>query len=492
SAMNQSDWPVARSFLSEIWDGLGGDVSYLDRVRFDGIGEVQSPFALTDFAAGTFAAAGLAIAELVEAVGAAVPDVRVDRVGSSAWFHLPPPPGHPVAGRTPTPPSFGPWSPPFRTADGRWLRVQAGYDTQRHRLVKALDVPEDRAEAERVVAQYKAEEIEEFLVGHGVAAATSRTTDEWLDHPAGKAVAAEPIVATTITPSSETGWTPTPGRPLGGIKVLDLTRVVSGPTGTRFLGALGAEVLRLDLPGSEESSAPMGGRSELMQGKRMAFLDLRTPEGLSQFKRLLAEADVFVHGYRPGGIDGLISEAERRAIKPNLVEVALNAYGWEGPWSMRRGFDTIVQWSSGMCAATQAWALANPERRLPLQQHIGPPVDASVPRHLVIEALDVGAGYQIAAAAIRGLTRRLTTGAGSRSRLSLARTAISLINKGQIVEDTEWVKLPLDGPYEDRVYYDPSHGPMKREFWPLEVQGNPLFWDRGVEGFGSSNPVWSF
>lgn len=157
--------------------------------------------------------------------------------------------------------------------------------------------------------------------------------------------------------------------------------------GTRWLAALGAEVLRIERPGSDEAISHGGRGAEMVLGKRWAFLDIKTPEGLEQFKRLLAEADVFVHGYRPGAIDAIISEEERRVIKPDLVEVAVRAYGWTGPWALRRGFDTVVQFSVGLANETQRWALEDPETRVPISVN-GLMVDASRPRHTTVEGLD--------------------------------------------------------------------------------------------------------
>jgi crotonobetainyl-CoA:carnitine CoA-transferase CaiB-like acyl-CoA transferase len=270
--------------------------------------------------------------------------------------------------------------------------------------------------------------------------------------------------------------------------VLDLTRVVAGPTGSRFLAALGAEVLRIDAPGSEESRhIPLG--YDLLLGKRWAFLDLKTPEGIEQFTRLLAEADVLVHGYRPGAIDGFVPEEERRRLNPDLVEVALRAYGWEGPWSMRRGFDTVVQFSVGLANATQEWALADPTNRVPLQIN-GHDVDASRPRHTPVEGLDLATGYQIAAAAIRGLTKRLQTGAGSITKYSLARTASLLIKAGPNPAGGPDIKLPLDGPWEDRIYGSPL-GPVKRMVFPIGIERTPLFWEKTPDRPGAAAPVWN-
>ena len=83
-----ADHPIARELFAEIWRGLGGGEVWLDRVRFHGDGALPSPLAVTDFAAATFAAAGSAVGELLEAAGAAPSVIDVDRVMSSAWFHI--------------------------------------------------------------------------------------------------------------------------------------------------------------------------------------------------------------------------------------------------------------------------------------------------------------------------------------------------------------------------------------------------------------------
>ncbi|WP_181801118.1 CoA transferase [Streptomyces shenzhenensis] len=485
--MNDSDHPVAWRFLSEIWDSLGGDKEALDRVRFEGHGALRSPFAVTDLAAASFGAAGLALGDLVATTGGGRPEVRVDRVLASGWFDLPVGPSQPLdpSARQGVPHT---WMCEFRTADDRWLRVQATFPTLRSRIARALGTAEDPAAFEAEIRRHPAEDIERSLVDAGAAVAVSRSVAEWRAHAQGCAVATEPVVRIDSGGAGDDTWKPTPGRPLAGIRVLDLTRVISGPMATRFLAACGAEVLRIDRPGSDESSGVFGRGSDIMLGKRWAFLDLRTTDGRERFLRLLSEADVLVHGYRPGGLDSLVAPEVRATVRPGLVEVALNAYGWTGPWKDRRGFDTLVQFSSGLADATTTWALADPVHRTPINA-LGRLVDADRPRHLPVEALDFATGYQIAAAAIRGLTRRVTTGEGSVSRLSLARTAALLIGAGQIAEDPE-IRLPLDGPYEDHVHVSGDGSPVKRLRFPVAVEDTPLFWERPFEAAGSSAPRW--
>jgi len=500
--MTRSEFPLQRRFFSEMWASLDGDKSWLDRVDFTDDVDIKSAFACTDLAAAAFAVCGSAVGELVATVGAPPESVRVGRAMASEWFRFPPlapsrvldsPAGYgePVvvesdrasvfAGIASVAPAV--WANVYPTADDRWMFLRGGGE----KALKALGVEEDYDQVAAAIRSGEADEIEQIVVDAGGIIAANRTVDEWLAHPQGQAVNAEPIVSVTPGTTAASSWQPTPGRPLAGIRVLDLTRVVAGPLGTRFLAACGAEVLRIDAPDSEESqSYSMMG--DVVLGKRWAFLDLRTAAGRDQFLKLLADADVLVHGYRPGGIDSLVAPADRAEARPGLVEVSLNAYGWTGPWRMRRGYDTITQWSTGLCDATTAWALEDPERRLPINS-LGRLVDASRPRHMPVEALDFGTGYLIAAAAIRGLTRRLQTGAGSMSRLSLARTAGLLISGGPPAGES-YVSIPLDGPYEDRIH-TVNGAPTRRLRWPLEVAGNPLFWEHPGDKAGASTPTWS-
>ena len=297
---------------------------------------------MTDFAAATLAAAGAAVGELLEAAGNEPSMVEVDRMLSSGWFHIFPMPPSKVlsgydaihgGGLEPTA-----WMVAHETADGKWLRMQASFAALQERLATTLRVPQDPTDVAAAIRTRPGEELEQLLVDAKCTVAIARTHEEWSAHPAGQAVHAEPIFDVEAGAKSGSSWKPAPGRALAGIKVLDLTRVVAGPTGTRFLAACGAEVLRIDCPGSDESAGPLKRvPDDLMLGKRWAFLDLRKSEDKARFLELLSEADVLVHGYRPEGIDELVSLEERQQAKPDLVEVAFRAYGWSGPWQLRRG-----------------------------------------------------------------------------------------------------------------------------------------------------------
>jgi hypothetical protein len=484
-------FPETHRLLSCLWDALGGAANLTSHVTFTGVGSMPSPFALTDLAGASNALVATAVGELLGEAGQSPPAIAVDRYVSSGWFRLPLGPSQPLGEPliSPMPTDLG-FFTELPTADGRWLRLHGVVPSTRARIVNALGVADDLDEVAKVVRRSAADEIEQRLVDGAAIVAANRTPEEWLETPAGKAVDAEPLAAFTEHPAAGSTWRPTPGRPLAGLKVLDMTRVIAGPVATRWLAALGAEVLRLERPGSDEAVGHAGHGAEMVLGKRWAFLDLKTPEGLEHFKRLLAEADVFVHGYRPGAIDSMISEEERRAIKPDLVEVALRAYGWTGPWAMRRGFDTVVQFSTGLADETQRWALEDPDTRVPLSVN-GWPFDASRPRHTTVEGLDFTTGHLMAAAAIRGLTKRAQTGAGSTWRFSLARTASLVIRHARAADDPgPAIRIPIDGPWEDKIYSGPF-GPVKRLIFPVEIEGTPLFWERPAERVGSATPHWA-
>jgi hypothetical protein len=485
-------FPETHRLLSHLWSALGGDAELTSNVTFTGEGAMPSPFALTDLAGASNALVATAVGELLGEVGEPPPAIEVDRYIASGWFRLPLGPSQPLGEPLIVPiPANLDFFTELPTADDRWLRLHGIFPSTRERIVKALGVADDINAVAAVVKANPADEIEQRLVDGNAVVAASRTPEEWLETPAGRAVDAEPLAAYTEHPASGSLWRPTPGRPLAGIKVLDMTRVIAGPVGTRWLAALGAEVLRIERPGSDEAISHGGRGAEMVLGKRWAFLDIKTPEGLEQFKRLLAEADVFVHGYRPGAIDAIISEEERRAIKPDLVEVAVRAYGWTGPWALRRGFDTVVQFSTGLANETQRWALEDPDTRVPISVN-GLMVDASRPRHTTVEGLDFTTGHLMAAAAIRGLTTRARTGAGSTWKFSLARTASLVIKDARSTADPgPAIQIPIDGPWEDRIYAGPF-GPVKRLVFPVQIEGNPLFWERPAERVGSATPNWAF
>jgi crotonobetainyl-CoA:carnitine CoA-transferase CaiB-like acyl-CoA transferase len=461
---------LTRRLYRSMWSALGGPGDPDDLVTFENGAVLPGPFPVSHVGAASFAAVGAAVADLVSTVTGTAPGVRVDRTLASVWLAYW---SQPVGWDRGTP-----WhdvSADYPGSDGRWVRLQANYDHLRRAAAKALGATEDREAFGRAIATMTADEAEHVIVTGGGAAAATRTLADWAAHPQGQAVATEPLIDTTFGDSASdralAGWAPTPQRPLAGIRILDVTRVLAGPTGTRTLAGYGAEVLRIDPPGFLEPGGSNGG-GDLMLGKRCAHLDLSTQAGRETFLALLAEADVLVHGLRPGALDGLGLGADvRRAAAPGVIEVTLNAYGWTGPWQGRRGFDTLVQSSAGLSTE--------------LMQRGGLPG----PKLLPSQVLDFATGYLIAAAAIRGLAERARSGRWSTWRLALARTGALLRRAGEAPAEAA-LGAPDDSWYEDRVYNFPK-GPVRRLVWPTSVERAPLFYERAGDPYGTATPVWA-
>src|SRR5262249_35752315 len=214
----------------------------------------------------------------------------------------------------------------------------------------------------------------------------ARTQAEWARHPQGAAVAALPLMEIMRIGDSAPEPLPAGDRPLSGIRVLDLTRVLAGPTCARTLAEHGADVLRI-----RGAHLPSLGYQELDtgHGKLSAELDLRARGDADILRGLVRKADVFSQGYRPGTLANRgLSPEELAAIRRGLVYVSLCAFSHAGPWASRRGFDTVVQTVSGM-TIRQAGVRPSGRRAPPI--YPGSPL-RYLPRDLMAFVRVVGVG----------------------------------------------------------------------------------------------------
>jgi hypothetical protein len=425
---------------------------------------LAAAYPVSDLAAASIATAGDALLALLDALGSPAPAAVVSRPLADAWFGLavtgvgwsPPPPWDSIAGD-------------YCGADG-WVRLHTNAAHHRAAALRVLGVPAAREAVRAEVLRWPVEELQEAVVVEGGCAAAMRAPGEWAAHPQGRAVAAEPLVAVSSRPAAPPSppatinWAPRRDRPLAGLRLLDLTRVLAGPAATRLLAGLGASVLRIDPPWWAEPAL----EPEMTLGKRPARLDVRTSEGRARLLDLLAGADVLVHGYRGGALDGLgLSPAERDEVRPGLVDVSLTAYGTTGPWAGRRGFDSLVQMASGIAAAGLLDGTA------------------SAPTPLPVQALDHATGYLMAATVLTGLARRVRTGEGTRAVLSLARTAVELEGARGFERAAVEARPSLpDAPLET------FWGPARVLAPPLSVEGVPIAWDVPPAPLGSAAAAW--
>jgi CoA-transferase family III len=161
----------------------------------------------------------------------------------------------------------------------------------------------------------------------------------------------------------------------------------------------------------------------------------------------------------------------RRRLRPGLIDVCLDAYGWSGPWATRRGFDSLVQMSTGIAEAGMRG------------------MHAGEPKPLPVQALDHATGYLMAAAAIRGVKCRLTQGNGTHACLSLARTAMVLIDQQR--NPTEPQPAPESQADCSSTIEATEWGDARRVNPPAEVDGAVMSWAHPASSLGSAKPEWS-
>jgi len=435
-----------------------------DRYHITGTGHRPSVYAVSELANASVAAVGLAMADLIAALNLAAraPEVTVDQRLASLWFGA----------------SFRPegwempalWDPiagDYACADG-WIRLHTNLPHHRAAALSVLGYTEDRDAVTAAVARWDGDALERAVVEAGGVAAAMRSRADWMAHPQGKAVAQEPLVDWIKPRRVVLRDRPAAClvRPLAGLRVLDLTRVLAGPVSTRTLAGFGADVLRIDPPGWDEP----GVLQDITLGKHMAQLNLRGTSGRERLKELLASADVLVHGYRPDALDALgLDLATRDAIAPNRVEVTLDAYGWTGPWAGRRGFDSLVQMSSGLADAGRVWAAADKPTPLPVQ------------------ALDHATGYMMAAAVLTALTHAARGADTAVARLSLARMAEELVTLPKSLAGVE-IAAADEADYGD--HEDSGWGPARRLRAPLSLAGCHMGWSLPATPSGTHAADW--
>jgi hypothetical protein len=295
-----------------------------------------------------------------------------------------------------------PWDPiagAYATADG-WVRLHTNFAHHRDGLLRLLGVANDRAEVACALTGWRAEELEDRAAAAGLCATCYRDFATWDASPQGRAVADLPLVDVSRIGDAAPRPLAPAARPLGGVRVVELARIIAGPVAGRTLAGHGADVLRLKAPRLPTID---GLDIDTGRGKRSAFLDLDTPEGPAQLDALLAEADILIDAYRPGALAARGFGAEDLARRhPGLIIAELSAYGHLGPWARRRGFDSLTQTATGLNHAEAEAA------------------GVSLPKPLPAQALDHGAGHLLAFGVIAALMRRLEDGGSWRVRVALA------------------------------------------------------------------------
>ncbi len=304
----------------------------------------------------------------------------------------------------------------------------------------------------------------------GGVVAMMRSHDEWSDLPHASALAALPLM--TIEKIGDAAPKPWPNgdRPLAGLRVLDLSRVIAGPVAGRTLAAHGADVMLIsspDLPAIPWLTIDTG------RGKLTSFAELKSGQGRGLLRELLVSADIFSQGYRPQALARLgFSPEDAARIHPGIIFVSLSAYGHAGPWAARRGFDSLVQTATGFNAAE------------------GQAAGVDGPKELPAQILDHATGYLMAFGAMMAKARQGSEGGSWHVRVSLAQTGRWLWNLGRVADGfkTEDLKGEAVSAFAEEAAS--GFGPLRSIRHSAELSETPAFWARPAMPLGSHPPQW--
>ncbi|MDR3532956.1 MAG: CoA transferase [Rhodopila sp.] len=458
----------AHQHLSTLWTDAQLPADALGDAHLTGTDPVlPSSFAVGTAAQVTVAASALAAATLWRQRGGRRQTVSVDMRHAAIEFlseHF-----ASVEGTAPE----DPWdriAGTYQCGDGRWVRLHTNFPHHRAGMLRILGCEYDRQAVAMALRSWTGYGLEDAAAENGLCATAMRSFAEWDAHPHGQAVVTQPVVKITrIGDAPPRGLRPA-DRPLSGVRVLDLTRVIAGPVCGRTLAAHGADVMNVASPNIPNLPRLV---IDTGRGKLSTHLELREKADNDRLKELLAEADIFVQGYRPGGLADLgFSPQDAARIRPGIVYVSLSAYGHVGPWSGRRGFDSITQTASGINHAEAEAA------------------GQTAPKPLPCQALDHGSGYLLAFGALAALMRRMQEGGSWHVQVSLARTGRWIRDLGRVNDG-----LAIPGPTAESVadlmeVGDSGWGRLRTVRHAAVLSETPARWDRPSVPLGTHPATW--
>lgn len=459
--------------LSAIWTSAGGDAAALARVQLTGE-EPQIPSSFRVAIAGqtTIAAAGLAAAEIWRLRGGVAQDVSVDlrhavaECRSERYLRV---------DDKPPPPAWDAIAGVYRTGDNRFIRCHTNFPHHRDAVCKVLGCAPEREKVQAALMQWKGEDFETAAYAAGGVVALMRSYDEWSALPQARALAELPLVS--IEKIGEAPPKPWPqrlskgDRPLSGLRVLDLSRVIAGPVAGRTLAAHGADVLLVSgpaLPAIPWLTIDTG------RGKLTTFIELKSEAGRAQMRALLKDADIFSQGYRPRALAALgFAPEDAATINPGIVYVTLSAYGHAGPWAERRGFDSLVQTTTGFNHAE------------------GQAAGIDGPKELPAQMLDHATGYLMAFGAMMAKARQAREGGSWHVRVSLAQTGRWLWNLGRLEDGMNTPDITGEAVHAAFIESVPSgFGTLKAVRHSALLSKTPAQWSRPAMPLGSHPAEW--
>ena len=359
----------------------------------------------------------------------------------------------------------GPITALFPAKEGAWIHLHGGFPHLREGLQEILGCENTPDSIGRAVAGWDAQELEDEIAARRLCGARVRTEEEWRAHPQGQALAAKPLVELRRVGDAPPEPLPPGARPLSGLRVLDLTRVLAGPTCARTLAEHGADVLRVHAP-HLPTIPPFV--LDTSHGKLCTELDLRDAGQADRFRALVRDGDVVSRGYRAGALDKLgFGLEELVALRPGLIAVAINCYGHTGPWAERAGWEQLAQTAIGI-----------------VREEGG----EETPRLLPAAATDYTTGYLAALGTLVALHRRATEGGSWEVRVSLARTGMWLQDLPRVQGTPSLFDDEALAPWFATT--ETSYGPVRHLAPVLGLSETPPVWSRPTPPLGAHAPVW--
>jgi crotonobetainyl-CoA:carnitine CoA-transferase CaiB-like acyl-CoA transferase len=453
--------------LAGLWQLAGHDAAALSYVELPGTEPVlPSSFAVGTAAQASIAASALAAAELWrmrtgrrQRVAVNMRDAAIE-FRSDRYLRL---------NNAPPVDLWDKIAGLYSTGDRRHVRLHTNFPHHRDGVLKLLGCDYSREAVQTALDGWQGEAFEIAAANAGLVVTMTRSFAEWDASPQGKAVAALPTF--TIEKIGDAPQQPLPAgdRPLSGVRVLDLTRVIAGPVCGRTLSVHGADVMLVTSPHLPQMMPLV---MDSGRGKLSTFIDLRDAVGRDTLANLTRDADIFVQGFRPGAVGGHGFTPDRAAeLRPGIVYVSLCAYSHEGPWSGRRGFDSLTQNANGINHAEAEAA------------------GATAPKPLPCQALDHAAGYFMAFGAMTALARRVTEGGSWHVRVSLAQAGHWIRNLGRI--DGLACPDPTDDDVRDRMYEnDSGFGRLTTVKHAAVLTETPARWARPSVPLGTHKAEW--
>jgi crotonobetainyl-CoA:carnitine CoA-transferase CaiB-like acyl-CoA transferase len=460
--------PTSKDALAALWRHAGHDATALDSVTLTGAEPaLPSSFAVGTAAHASIAAAGLAAAEIFRLRTGRRQQVAVDMRDAAIEFRSE------RYARVDGAPMKDLWDKTaglYRVGDGRFVRLHTNFPHHRDGMLKLLNCDNSREAVQRALDKWEGEKLETAAAEAGLVATMTRSFAEWDAGGQGRAVASLPPF--TIEKIGEAPPQPlgAGARPLSGVRVLDLTRVIAGPVCGRTLAAHGADVMLVTAPHLPQMMPLV---IDSGRGKLSTSIDLREAAGRERLAGLAREADVFVQGYRPGAIAHTgFSPEEAARLRPGIVYVSLCAYSHEGPWAKRRGFDSLVQNANGI---NDAEALA---------------AGSAQPKPLPCQALDHGAGYFMAFGAMTALKRRMTEGGSWHVRVSLAQAGHWVRGLGRVANGLACPDPDFAAVRDRMEDSDSGFGRLTAMRHAAALSETPARWTRPSAQLGTHAPAW--